>query len=101
MFQDKAVCGENADYFQFSDRVIPIIKTLLMLSIVIIFVFLPVIIPVLGIVNSPAGIIILYAAFIIVNCVATTSILDVYTTLAVQLAYAAILGNALFQKYGV
>ncbi|KAM0254357.1 hypothetical protein ACHAQJ_006889 [Trichoderma viride] len=98
MFKARAVSGEHSDYLHFADEVVLVIKMLLMLFVVIIFVYVPVVIPGLGVVNSPAGIAVLYAAFISLSSVATTSTLDVNTAIAVQLAYAGLLGNVLFPK---
>ncbi|KAL7903427.1 hypothetical protein HDV63DRAFT_363995 [Trichoderma sp. SZMC 28014] len=98
MFQRKITSGQDADYIHFADEVILVIKMLLMLSVIIIFVYVPVIIPGLGLVSSPAGVAVLYAVSISLTCVVTTLTLDVNTALAVDLAYAGLLGNVLFQK---
>ncbi|PON24034.1 hypothetical protein TGAM01_v207045 [Trichoderma gamsii] len=98
MFQRKTTSGQGADYIHFADEVILVIKMLLMLSVIIIFVYVPVIIPGLGLVSSPAGVAVLYAVSISLSCVVTTLTLDVNTALAVDLAYAGLLGNVLFQK---
>ncbi|KAL7925505.1 hypothetical protein ACQKWADRAFT_330283 [Trichoderma austrokoningii] len=98
MFKRGAAKGEHSDYIHFAEEVILAIKMLLMLLVIIIFVYVPVIIPGLGVVTSPAGIAVLYAASISLSCVVTTLTLDVNTALAVDLAYAGLLGNVLFQK---
>ncbi|PTB42119.1 uncharacterized protein TrAFT101_008778 [Trichoderma asperellum] len=98
MFQRKTTSSKDADYIHFADEVILVIKMLLMLLIIIVFVYVPVIISGLGVVSSQVGISILYFASISLSCVVTTLTLDVNTALAVDLAYAGILGNVLFQK---
>ncbi|EHK41692.1 hypothetical protein TRIATDRAFT_312234 [Trichoderma atroviride IMI 206040] len=98
MFQRKTTSGQDADYIHFADEVILVIKMLLMLSVIILFVYVPVVIPGLGVVTSPAGVAVLYAVSISLSCVVTTLTLDVNTALAVDLAYAGLLGNVLFQK---
>lgn len=98
MFQRKTTSSQDADYIHFADEVILVIKMLLMLSVIIIFVYVPVIIPGLGLVSSLAGVAVLYAVSISLSCVVTTLTLDFNTALAVDLAYAGLLGNVLFQK---
>jgi hypothetical protein len=71
---------------------------LLMLTVIIIFVYVPVIISGLGVVSSLVGIAVLYAVSITLSCIVTILTLDFNTALAVVLAYAGLLGNVLFQN---
>lgn len=98
MFQRKTASGEHSDYIHFADEVIVVVKTLMMLLIIMTFVYVPVIIPGLGVVNSQAGIAVLYAVSISLSSLTTTMTMDTKTALAVELAYAGLLGNVLFPK---